>query len=131
MELRERAMNDDNEAGVGDDRKRSYPRGLGIRSGELYALDGGKYGAAWRRLGLGFGAVEQEASVGTFSLDILAQEVGTERAATEFARTRRRMVELAASGIPDCRVCWIADTIHDIGYHKPGELAAAIDGFLG
>ena len=62
---------------------------------------------------------------------ILPAGPSAERAATEFARTRRRMVELAAAGIPDCRVCWIADTIHDIGYHKPGELAAAIDGFLG
>ena len=62
---------------------------------------------------------------------ILPAGPSAERAATEFARTRRRMVELAAAGIPDCRAHWIKDTIHDIGYHKPGELAAAIDGFLG
>lgn len=62
---------------------------------------------------------------------ILPAGPSAERAATEFARTRRRMVELAAAGIPDCRAHWIADTIHDIGYHKPGELAAAIEGFLG
>ena len=54
-----------------------------------------------------------------------------ERAATEFARTRRRMVDLAAAAIPNCQVRWIADTIHDIGYHKPGELAGVIGGFLG
>ena len=60
---------------------------------------------------------------------ILPAGPSAERANTDFARTRRRMVELAAAGIPDCRVNWIADTIHDIGYHKPRELAAAIGGF--
>ena len=53
-----------------------------------------------------------------------------ERANTDFARTRKRMVELAASGIPNSRVHWIPDTIHDIGYHKPEELAAVIAEFL-
>ena len=53
-----------------------------------------------------------------------------ERANTDFARTRKRMVELAATGIPNSRVHWIPDTIHDIGYHKPDELASVIAEFL-
>ena len=53
-----------------------------------------------------------------------------DRAATDFARTRKRMVQLAAAGIPNSRVHWIPDTIHDIGYHKPQELAQAISDFL-
>lgn len=53
-----------------------------------------------------------------------------ERANTDFAHTRKRMVELAADGIPNSRVHWIPDTIHDIGYHKPDELAAVISDFL-
>ena len=53
-----------------------------------------------------------------------------ERANTDFARTRKRMVELAAAGIPNSRVHWVADTIHDIGYHRPGELAGVILEFV-
>lgn len=53
-----------------------------------------------------------------------------ERANTEFAQSRKRMVGLAASAIPNCAVHWIPDTIHDIGYHKPEELAQAITDFL-
>ena len=53
-----------------------------------------------------------------------------ERANTEFALNRRRMVQLAADGIPNCRVQWIPETIHDIGYHKPEELAKAILNFV-
>ncbi len=53
-----------------------------------------------------------------------------ERANTEFALNRKRMVELAADGIPNSRVHWIPNTIHDIGYHKPKELAGVITDFL-
>ena len=53
-----------------------------------------------------------------------------ERANTDFALTRKRMVEMAAAGIPNSRVHWIPNTIHDIGYHKPNELAAVIEEFL-
>ncbi len=53
-----------------------------------------------------------------------------ERANTDFALTRKRMVEMAAAGIPNSRVHWIPNTIHDIGYHKPNELAAVIGAFL-
>lgn len=53
-----------------------------------------------------------------------------ERMGTDFARTKERMVAAAAQAIPDNRVHWIADTIHDIGYHKPDELAEVIREFL-
>jgi pimeloyl-ACP methyl ester carboxylesterase len=53
-----------------------------------------------------------------------------DRAGTEFARLRREMVEAAARAVRGCRVHWIPDTIHDIGYHKPSELAGVIRGFL-
>ena len=53
-----------------------------------------------------------------------------DRANTEFALNRKRMVNLAAEGIPNCRVNWIPETIHDIGYHKPEELAGVITKFL-
>ena len=49
---------------------------------------------------------------------------------SEWDRDRRRLVKLAAEAIPDCRVHWIPDTIHDIGYHKPRELAQAILEFV-
>jgi hypothetical protein len=32
--------------------------------------------------------------------------------------------------IKGSRVHWVSESIHDIGYHKPGELAEVIDGFL-
>jgi pimeloyl-ACP methyl ester carboxylesterase len=53
-----------------------------------------------------------------------------DRANTEFAQMRRKMVEAAAQATKNCRVCWIPDTIHDIGYHKPEELARVIKEFL-
>ena len=53
-----------------------------------------------------------------------------ERAGTEFAITRQEMVEAAAKSLKDCRVHWIPNTIHDIGYHKPSELAEVIINFL-
>ena len=53
-----------------------------------------------------------------------------DRADTDFAVMRRKMVEMANKSIADCRVTWIPETIHDIGWHKPDELAGAIKGFL-
>ena len=53
-----------------------------------------------------------------------------DRADTEFALNRRRMVNMAADTIPNCRVHWVPETIHDIGYHKPEELVQAILAFI-
>ena len=53
-----------------------------------------------------------------------------ERAGSEFAESRRRMVAAAEQSLKNCRVHWISETIHDIGYHKPQELAQVISDFL-
>jgi hypothetical protein len=45
-------------------------------------------------------------------------------------RIKEERVAAAAQGIKDCRVHWIPETVHDIGYHKPQELASAILEFL-
>ena len=49
---------------------------------------------------------------------------------SDFNRTKTVMVEAAARAVPNNRVHWIPETIHDIGYHKPDDLAEAIMGFL-
>ena len=48
----------------------------------------------------------------------------------EFARMRRIMAESAQSAIESCKLAWIPDTIHDIGYHKPEEMAREVRAFL-
>ena len=53
-----------------------------------------------------------------------------ERANSDFAQLRRRMVDAAASALPNGRSHWISETVHDIGYHKPEELAQVILEFL-
>ena len=40
------------------------------------------------------------------------------------------MVDAAEKNLKNGRGHWIPETIHDIGYHKPQELAQAIDDFL-
>jgi len=54
-----------------------------------------------------------------------------DRGGSEFAQMRAQAVEAAAEAIKNCRVHWIPETIHDIGYHKPQELARVIGEFLG
>ena len=54
-----------------------------------------------------------------------------ERADSDFAVMRREMVAAAAESLKNGRVHWISDTIHDIGYHKPDELAQVVSEFLG
>ena len=53
-----------------------------------------------------------------------------ERADSDRARQKRAGVESAGQTIPNCQVKWIPETVHDIGYHKPDELARVIDEFL-
>jgi hypothetical protein len=53
-----------------------------------------------------------------------------DRAGSDFARRREEMVAAAARLLQNSRVHWIPETIHDIGYHKPAELAQVIKGFL-
>jgi len=53
-----------------------------------------------------------------------------ERAGSEFAKMRERMVAAAEEVMANCTVRWIPETIHDIGYHKPDELAQVIRQFV-
>ena len=53
-----------------------------------------------------------------------------DRAGSSFNVTKTVMVEAAAKAVPNNRVHWIPETIHDIGYHKPDELAVVIEEFL-
>ena len=53
-----------------------------------------------------------------------------DRVNSEFSRQREVMVAAAEAALLNGQVHWIPDTIHDIGYHKPAELAAVIREFL-
>lgn len=53
-----------------------------------------------------------------------------ERAGTENARIKEERVRASTEGIENCRARWIPETIHDIGYDKPQELAQTILEFL-
>ena len=53
-----------------------------------------------------------------------------DRANTEFSRMREIMVSAAAHAARQAQVRWIPETIHDIGYHKPQELAQIIQEFF-
>ena len=61
---------------------------------------------------------------------IVAAGPQPDRANTEFAHLREIMVSAAESIISNCKVIWIPDTIHDIGYHKPDLLASIIEEFI-
>ena len=61
---------------------------------------------------------------------IVAAGPAPDKAESEFAQLRRAMVQSAEQELRNCRVHWIPGTIHDIGYHKPVELASVIQEFL-
>ncbi len=61
---------------------------------------------------------------------VVAAGPRADRANSQFSRQREVMVAAAEAALPNGRVHWIPDTIHDIGYHKPEELASVIRGFL-
>ena len=61
---------------------------------------------------------------------IVAAGPSPERAASQFAQLRQAMVESAEQNLRDGRAHWIPATVHDIGYHKPVELASVIREFL-
>ena len=61
---------------------------------------------------------------------IIAAGPTPERANSDFAQLRRRMVGSAEAALPNGRAHWVPETIHDIGYHKPEELARVILEFL-
>jgi pimeloyl-ACP methyl ester carboxylesterase len=53
------------------------------------------------------------------------QQTGSER-----ALVKQERVAAAEQAIKNSRVRWIPETVHDIGYHKPEELAQVIREFL-
>ena len=61
---------------------------------------------------------------------IVAAGPTLDRVGGEFALRKQEMVKMASQEIKNSRVRWIPETIHDIGYHKPVELAATISDFL-
>ena len=61
---------------------------------------------------------------------IVAAGPRPDRANSEFSRRRQIMVAAAEKDLKNGHVHWVPDTIHDIGYHKPQELARLISEFL-
>ena len=61
---------------------------------------------------------------------IIAAGPTPDRVGSDFAQRRIAMVESAMGYLKNGRVEWIPETIHDIGYHKPGELARTIREFI-
>ena len=53
-----------------------------------------------------------------------------DRAETDRVLEKEERVKASLQGIQNSQVHWIPETIHDIGYHKPQELAQAIREFL-
>ncbi|MCE2499354.1 MAG: alpha/beta hydrolase [Dehalococcoidia bacterium] len=53
-----------------------------------------------------------------------------ERANSQFSRQREVMVAAAEQALQNGRIHWIPETVHDIGYDKPAELAAVVREFL-
>jgi pimeloyl-ACP methyl ester carboxylesterase len=61
---------------------------------------------------------------------IVAAGPRPDRAASDFSIRREEMVAAASKDLKDGQVHWIPNTIHDIGYHKPVELADLIKSFI-
>ena len=61
---------------------------------------------------------------------IVAAGPRPDRAGSDFSIRREEMVTAAAGFLKDGQVHWIPNTIHDIGYHKPVELAGLIKIFI-
>jgi pimeloyl-ACP methyl ester carboxylesterase len=61
---------------------------------------------------------------------IVAAGPRPDRAGSDFSIRREEMVAAAAENLKDGQVHWIPNTIHDIGYHKPVELADLIKSFI-
>ena len=53
-----------------------------------------------------------------------------ERANSEFALWKQEGVKAASEAIRNNQVHWVPETIHDVGWHKPDELARVIKDFL-
>jgi pimeloyl-ACP methyl ester carboxylesterase len=63
-------------------------------------------------------------------LFVLAERAGGGRT-RDWMAMKREAIARAEGSLPDCRVLWMQDTIHDIPLHRPNELAHEIEGFAG
>ena len=61
---------------------------------------------------------------------VVAAGPRAERANSQFSRQREVMVAAAERALRNGRIHWIPETVHDIGYDKPAELAAVVREFL-
>ena len=61
---------------------------------------------------------------------VIAAGPRAERASSQFSRQREVMVAAAAQAMQNSQIHWIPETVHDIGYDKPAELAAVVREFL-
>ena len=61
---------------------------------------------------------------------VVAAGPRAERANSQFSRQREVMVAAAEQALQNGRIHWIPETVHDIGYDKPAELAAVVKEFL-
>ena len=61
---------------------------------------------------------------------VVAAGPRAERANSQFSRQREVMVAAAEQALQNGRIHWIPETVHDIGYDKPAELAAVVREFL-
>jgi pimeloyl-ACP methyl ester carboxylesterase len=61
-------------------------------------------------------------------LFVLAERAGGGRT-RDWMQMKREAIARAERSLPDCRVLWMQDTIHDIPLHRPDELAQAIGEF--
>ncbi len=61
---------------------------------------------------------------------VVAAGPRAERANSQFSRQREVMVAAAEQALRNGRIHWIPETVHDIGYDKPAELAAVVREFL-
>ena len=61
---------------------------------------------------------------------VVAAGPRAERANSQFSRQREVMVAAAEQALQNVRIHWIPETVHDIGYDKPAELAAVVREFL-
>ncbi len=61
---------------------------------------------------------------------VVAAGPRAERANSQFSRQREVMVAAAEGALRNGRIHWIPETVHDIGYDKPTELAVVIREFL-
>jgi pimeloyl-ACP methyl ester carboxylesterase len=66
-------------------------------------------------------------SVATPTLMVPARRPDATGRAAEMAPIRERLVAQAIAALPNGRLLWMEDTVHDVPLQRPAELAAAIE----